>query len=92
MSKERLVEWFARLRYKLAYAICPEFFDDMEHRLSGLLFHVTGGLLSKTNYTLQGMITAVDDYQNRCCYECEYYRDCLAREEAEAKLKEGESK
>ena len=66
-------EWFYRLRFKLAYWICPEFFDDMEERFSGLLCHTTGGLLSKTNYTLQGMITAVDDYQQRCCDECEYY-------------------
>lgn len=71
-------EWFDNLRYKLAYAIYPEYFDDLEERLSGLLCHVTGGLLSKTNYTLQGMITAVDDYQQRCCDECEYY---LARRE-----------
>lgn len=64
-------EWFAELRYKLAYAIYPEFFDDMEYRLSGLLCHVTGGLLSKTNYTLDGMIRAVDDYQDRRCVECQ---------------------
>lgn len=66
-------EWLAELRYKLAYAIYPEFFDDMEERLSGLLLHTTGGLLSKTNYTLQGMISAVNDYQQRCCDECEFY-------------------
>lgn len=83
-------EWFYRLRFRLAYWICPEFVDDIEERLSGLLCHTTGGLLGKTNYTLQGMITAVDDYQQRCCDECEYYQDCIAREEAEAKLKEGE--
>lgn len=85
-------EWFYRLRFRLAYWICPEFVDDIEERLSGLLCHTTGGLLGKTNYTLQGMITAVDDYQQRCCNECEYYQDCLAREEAEAKLEEGDSK
>lgn len=66
-------EWFAQLRYKLAYAIYPEYFDDMEYRLSGLLLHTTGGLLSKTNYTLDAMLKAVDDYQERCCDECGYY-------------------
>ena len=66
-------ELFARLRYKIAYAIYPEYFDDLEYRLSGLLCHTTGGLLSKTNYTLDGMIRAVDDYQQWCCDECEYY-------------------
>ena len=66
-------EWFYRLRLRLAYWICPEYFDDIEERLSGLLWHTTGGLLSKTNYTLDEMIRAVDDYQQRCCDECEYY-------------------
>ena len=66
-------EWLYRLRLRLAYLICPEYFDDIEERFSGLLCHTTGGLLSKTNYTLDGMIRAVDDYQMRCCDECEYY-------------------
>lgn len=66
-------EWFDRIRYKLAYIIAPDWFDDLEERFSGLLCHTTGGLLSKTNYTLQGMISAVNDYQQRCCDECEYY-------------------
>ena len=68
-------EWFYRIRLKLAYLICPEYFDDIEERLSRLLWYTTGGLLSKTNYTLQGMITAVDDYYQRCCDECEYYKE-----------------
>jgi hypothetical protein len=68
-------EWFYRVRFRIAYFICPEYIDDIEERLSGLLFHTTGGLLSKTNYTLNGMISAVDDYQQRCCEDyCEYYR------------------
>ena len=66
-------ECFYRIRLKLAYLICPEYFNDIEHRLSGLLWHTTGGLLSKTNYTLDGMMHAVNDYQQRCCDECEYY-------------------
>lgn len=78
-------EWFNRLRYRLAYAIYPEYFDDMEERLSGLLCHVTGGLLSKTNYTLDGMIMAANDYQQRCCEEwCEYYRECCQAEKGGA--------
>lgn len=70
--------WFYRLRFRLAYWICPEYVDDIEERLSGLLYHTTGGLLSKTNYTLDGMIRATNDYQERCCEECEY---CLAQTE-----------
>ena len=66
-------EWFAQLRYKLAYLIAPDYFNDIEYRFSELLCYTTGGLLSKTNYTLDGMIRAVDDYQQRCCDECEYY-------------------
>lgn len=89
MRKKRLVELFDSLRYKLAYFIYPEYFDDMEERLSGLLCHATGGLLSKTNYTLQGMITAVDDYQQWCCDMCEYYQDCLAREKSGEEVEKG---
>lgn len=74
MRREKIKEWFYRLRFRLAYWICPEYVDDIEERLSGLLIHVTGGLLSKTNYTLQGMTTAVDDYWQRCCDECEERR------------------
>ncbi len=69
----RWKEWYYRFRLKLAYLICPEYFDDIEERLSGLLYHTTGGLLSKTNYTLNGMISAVDNFQQSCCEECEYY-------------------
>ena len=71
-----MAEWFYRIRLRLAYLICPEYFEDMEERLSGLLCHTTGGLLSKTNYTLDGMIGAVNDYNQRCCEECEYYIEC----------------
>ena len=60
-----MAEWFYRIRLKLAYLICPEYFNDIEHRLSGLLWHTTGGLLSNTNYTLDGMMHAVNDYQQR---------------------------
>lgn len=87
INKGKIKELFFDLRYRLAYMIFPEIFDDfddMEERLSGLLDHVTGGLLSKTNYTLQTMISSANDYQQRCCDECEYY---LAANQTE---KEGE--
>jgi deoxyribodipyrimidine photolyase-like uncharacterized protein len=64
-------EWFDELRRKLSYWICPDYVDDLEERLSSLLWHVTGGLLSKPNYTTSAMITAADDYQARLCDSCE---------------------
>lgn len=52
----------------------------LEHALACLLDHVTGGLLSKTNYTNETMYQAADDYAQRCTDE--------AIEEATAELKE----
>lgn len=82
-------KWFDQIRYKLAYWIAPDWFDDMEYRLSGLLCHTTGGMLSKTNYTLEAMLRAVEDYQIRCCDECEYF---LADKPAAALQKGGADK
>ena len=65
-------EWFDRIRYKLARMIYPQYFEDIEERLSGLLWHATGGRLSKPNYTLEAMESAVDDYFQKCCDECEF--------------------
>lgn len=62
---------FDKLRYKIAYIIAPDLIDDLESRLSGLLYNVTGGRLSKPNYTLKTMIAEANDYQQRCCDECE---------------------
>ena len=41
------------------------------NEFSEFLCHMTGGLLSKTNYTAQEMISAADDYQQRVCGECD---------------------
>ena len=47
---------------------------EMEKQLnefSEFLCHMTGGLLSKTNYTAQEMISAAEDYQQNVCGECD---------------------
>ena len=41
------------------------------NELSEFLCHMTGGLLSKTNYTAQEMISAAEDYQQNVCGECD---------------------
>ena len=64
-----MIKW---LRYKLAYLIAPDYFNDIEYRFSELLYYTTGGLLSKTNYSIKTMVSAVNDYQQRCCDKCEY--------------------
>lgn len=64
-------EKLKKLRYRIAYLIAPDLIDDLEERLSGLLCHVTGGLLSKANYPLKTMITYADDYQQCICDECD---------------------
>ena len=72
---------FTNLRYKLAYFIAPDWIDDLEHRLSGLLCEVTGSRLSKAYYPLDIMVSYAQDYQMECCDECEYYLECVKREE-----------
>lgn len=53
------------------------------NEFSEFLCHMTGGLLSKTNYTAQAMISAAEDYQQRVCdNDCELRAD-LARVTAE---------
>ena len=59
---------------------------EMEKQLnefSKFLCHMTGNLLSKTNYTAQAMINAAEDYQQRVCdNDCELRAD-LTRVTAE---------
>lgn len=48
--------------------------EEMQKQLnmfSEFLCHMTGGLLSKTNYTAQEMISAAEDYQQKVCWECD---------------------
>ena len=47
---------------------------EMEKQLnefSEFLCYMTGGLLSKTNYTAQEMISTAEDYQQNVCGECD---------------------
>lgn len=53
------------------------------NEFSEFLCHMTGGLLSKTNYTAQAMISAAEDYQQRVCDN-----DCELRAENEKLLDE----
>lgn len=48
--------------------------EEMQKQLnmfSEFLCYMTGGLLSKTNYTAQAMIEAAEDYQQRVCDDCD---------------------
>ena len=63
---------FKKLRWALARFIAPDYYDDLEGRFSELLYHVSGGLLSKTNYSVRTMLCAVRDYRERRCNDCEY--------------------
>ena len=48
--------------------------EEMQKHLnefSEFLCHMTGGLLSKTNYTAQEMISAAEDYEQKVCGECD---------------------
>lgn len=75
-------KWFQKLRYKLAYLIAPDWIDDLENRLSGLLCEVTGGRLSKCYYPLPVMVDEFYAHEGRLCDECEY-RKCAETEPVE---------
>ena len=66
--------WFDKIRYKLARLIAPDLINDLEYRLSAFLHEQTGGYLSKSNYTLDVMISAANDRQEQICEECSYYQ------------------
>ena len=53
------------------------------NEFSEFLCHMTGGMLSKTNYTAQAMISAAEDYQQRVCDNYCDLRADLARVTAE---------
>lgn len=60
--------------------------EEMQKKLnefSEFLCHMTGGMLSKTNYTAQAMISAAEDYQQRVCDNYCDLRVDLARVTAE---------
>ncbi len=70
-----LKEWFRNLRYKIAYFIAPDWIDDLESRLSGFLWHQTGGLLSKSYYSVETMVAQANDWQQKVCDDCEHNCD-----------------
>ena len=60
--------------------------EEMQKKLnefSEFLCYMTGGMLSKTNYTAQAMISAAEDYQQRVCDNYCDLRADLARVTAE---------
>lgn len=67
-------EWFRKLRYRIAYAVAPDWIDDLEYRFSVFLCDQTGGMLSKCYYSTETMRSVANDYRMRECDECEYYR------------------
>ena len=64
--------------------------EEMQKHLnefSEFLCNMTGGLLSKTNYTAQEMISAAEDYQQNACGECDLRAE---NEKLRAKLEQAE--
>lgn len=45
--------------------------EEMADRLGTLLWHATDGMLSKSNYTTEVMVSALNDYIQKCCEEAE---------------------
>lgn len=69
---------FFKLRIEKAEYV--DALEEIEYRFGCFLCTVTGGLLSKTNYPLEVMVSHTNDYQQKICDEC--------REEQQGKWKE----
>ena len=63
-------EFWKKLRYKIAYLLAPDWIDDLEYRLGAFLCEQTGGILSKSNYTVETMVSVANYYQQSLCDEC----------------------
>lgn len=65
--------------------LTPEDIEQTMLRFSSFLMEMTGGRMSKTNYTVQAMVAEANDYQQRVCDEC-YDRKQLKKAEEEGRL------
>lgn len=65
-----MAEWFRNLRWRIAYFLASDWIDDLEYRFSVFLCEQTGGRMSKTNYTVEAMISVANDYQMEICDDC----------------------
>jgi len=81
-----LSEVAARLAAYEDIGLSPEEITDMIYRFEAFLSAMTGNRMSKSNYTLDAMISAADEYQQSLCDEC-WDR---SEEEAEKALEVGE--
>lgn len=50
--------------------LTPDEITDMIYRFEAFLCEMTGGRMSKSNYTLDAMISAANEYQQSLCDEC----------------------
>lgn len=63
-------ELWRKVRWKIAYAIAPDWIDDLEHRLSTFLWYQTNGRMSKAYYTVDAMLSEANNYRMEECCEC----------------------
>lgn len=68
-------ELLRKIRWQLAYWLASDWIDDLEYRFSAFLCEQTGGMLSKTNYSIQTMNAYANDCRERECNECEYRKE-----------------
>ena len=65
----------------------PEDIEQTLLRFSSFLVEMTGGRMSKTNYTVQAMVSEANDYQQRICDECSDRQELAEIEKELEKLK-----
>lgn len=61
---------YAELKRYEDLDMTPEDIDQTMLNFSSFLMEMTGGRMSKTNYTVQAMVAEANDYQQRECDEC----------------------
>ena len=57
--RQRIASWVAGWKFCV---VEREYLNDLEHRFGCILDHVTGGRMSKVNYTLETMYSEIDQH------------------------------
>jgi len=64
--------------------LTPEEITDMEYRFSSFLCEMTNNRLSKTNYTVEAMVSCADDCREQECEDCWERKELSRYQELEA--------
>lgn len=62
-------------KWRIEKAEYVDALEEIEYRFGGFLCKMTGSRMSKTNYTMEAMVSCADDYRQEICDECRAERE-----------------